>query len=163
MNHLETEAVIEIPRGSRNKYEYDHKRHILRLDRVLYSAVQYPTDYGFIPDTLEPDGDPIDVLVLTYEPTFPGCHVDIRIIGVLAMSDDKGEDNKLLAVPMGEPRLNRLTTIEDLDPHWLREVENFFGTYKLLEDKSVDLRGWLGPDEAESILCAARERFVGSH
>src|SRR5947209_5477681 len=98
------DVFIEIPQGSRNKYEYDHVSHAIRLDRVLHSSVHYPSDYGFIPDTLSEDGDPLDVLVLVYEPTFPGCIIPVRPIGVLRMNDDKGYDEKILAVPAGDPR-----------------------------------------------------------
>ena len=100
------DVVIEIPQGSRNKYEYDHKSGAIRLDRVLYSSVHYPTDYGFIPDTLSQDGDPLDVLVLVYEPTFSGCIVPVRPVGVLRMTDDKGYDEKILAVPTGDRRFD---------------------------------------------------------
>src|SRR5579883_3597824 len=117
------EAVIEIPSGSRNKYEYDHQRGIFRLDRVLYSSVHYPTDYGFIPDTLADDGDPLDALVIVQEPTFPGCLIPARPIGMLDMYDDKGEDEKVLAVPLGDPRFDGVTTLDDVSPHLLLEIE----------------------------------------
>src|SRR6266704_2363670 len=122
----EFEVIIEIPQGSRNKYESDHDEHVIRLDRVLHSSVHYPTDYGFIPGTLSKDGDPLDVLVLTMEPTFPGCHLTARPIGVLRMIDDKGEDEKILAVPCGEPRFDDISDLADLSGHWLKEIENFF-------------------------------------
>lgn len=135
------EAVIEIPAGGRNKYEYDPIRCCFRLDRVLYSSVHYPTDYGFIPDTLAEDGDHLDILVIVEEPTFPGCHVPARPIGVLDMLDVNGEDEKILAVPVGDPRFAQVMDIGDLSPHWLREIENFFATYKTLEDKATEMRG----------------------
>src|SRR5579872_3139231 len=127
----EIEVVIEIPQGSRNKYEYDHEQHVIRLDRVLYSSVHYPADYGFMPGTLSKDGDPLDVLVLVFDPTFPGCRVPVRPVGVLHMVDDKGEDEKILAVPTVDPRFGYVHDIADLDEHWLKEIENFFATYKL--------------------------------
>jgi inorganic pyrophosphatase len=152
------EAVIEIPQGSRNKYEYDHKAHVIRLDRVLHSAVHYPADYGFVVDTLSKDGDPLDVLVLVMDPTFPGCHVSARPIGVLRMIDDKGEDEKILAVPVGDPRFEGIEDLPDLPHHWLKEIENFFATYKLLEEKDTELLGWDGAASAHKVIQEARER-----
>lgn len=157
MNTLD--VIIEIPAGSRNKYEYDHASHVIRLDRVLHSSVHYPTDYGFIPDTLSKDGDPLDVLVVVLDPTFPGCHVPARPIGLLRMHDEKGEDEKVLAVPVGDPRFEEITSLEDLPAHWLREIENFFATYKLLEDKETDLYGWEGIDSALTTIEESRHRY----
>src|SRR5918912_4329907 len=142
------EVVVEIPRGSRNKYELDRERGVLMLDRVLYSSVHYPTDYGFVVDTLAEDGDALDALVVVNEPTFPGCHIIARAIGVLDMRDEQGADQKILAVPLGDPRFESIHDLHDLDPHWLREIENFFGTYKALEHKSTDVVGWQGVDAA---------------
>jgi len=150
------EVVVEIPRGSRNKYEYDHERHAITLDRVLYSSVHYPTDYGFVPETRAADGDPLDVLVIVEEPTFPGCHVLIRPIGVLLMRDEAGIDEKILGVPMADPRFEGIRKLEDLGPHWLREIENFFNTYKLLEDKMTEVEGWRDVDEAHRVLLQYR-------
>ncbi len=152
------EAVIEIPAGARNKYEYDAERRVFRLDRVLYSSVHYPTDYGFIPNTLAEDGDHLDILVIVGEPTFPGCHVPARPIGVLDMMDVNGEDQKILAVPVGDPRFAEVRDIDDLSPHWLREIENFFATYKTLEDVATTMRGWDHRDRALQIIseCTAR-------
>jgi inorganic pyrophosphatase len=153
------DVVIEIPQGSRNKYEYDHARHVIRLDRVLHSSVHYPTDYGFIPDTLANDGDPLDVLVVVLNPTFPGCHVPARPIGVLRMHDEKGEDEKILAVPVGDPRFEEVDDLDDLPGHWLREIETFFATYKLLEDKFTELDGWDTKEAALKVIDQASERF----
>jgi inorganic pyrophosphatase len=153
------EVIIEIPQGSRNKYEYDHSTNAIRLDRVLHSSVHYPTDYGFIPHTLSEDGDPIDVLVLVYEPTFPGCHLFARPIGVLHMVDDKGPDEKILAVPVGDPRFDDIFDLSDLHNHWLKEIENFFATYKLLEEKDTDLLGWDNAACAEEYIDRARRRY----
>lgn len=153
------EVIIEIPQGSRNKYEYDHTTHAIRLDRVLHSSVHYPTDYGFIPNTLSEDGDPIDVLVLVYEPTFPGCHLPARPIGVLHMVDDKGPDEKILAVPVGDPRFDDIFDLSDLHNHWLKEIENFFATYKLLEEKDTDLLGWDNAACAAEYIDRARRRY----
>jgi inorganic pyrophosphatase len=153
------EVVVEIPSGSRNKYEFDHQRGVFVLDRVLYSSVHYPTDYGFIPDTLAEDGDPLDVLVVVHEPTFPGCHVETRPIGILDMRDEKGPDQKVLAVPTHDPRFASTRTIQDIEPHWLLEIENFFQTYKVLEDKRTEVIGWDGVEAAERVIRDCQERF----
>lgn len=146
------EAVVEIPRGSRNKYELDPETGAVRLDRVLFSSVHYPTDYGFIPGTHAADGDPLDVLIIVEEPTFPGCRVEVRPIGVLLMRDEKGIDEKILGVPVADPRFEGILDIADLQPHWLVEIENFFDTYKLLEGKETHVEGWRGADEARQVL-----------
>jgi inorganic pyrophosphatase len=154
------EVVVEIPRGSRNKYEMDHDRHVVKLDRRLFSATVYPTDYGFVPDTLAEDGDPLDVLVLLDEPTFPGCYVDVRAIGVFWMTDDKGPDAKLICVPYGDPRFGHLRGIEDLDEFVMREIEHFFDIYKQIEPgKMAETRGFAGPTEAYAELEASRQRY----
>jgi inorganic pyrophosphatase len=149
------EVTIEIPSGSRNKYEYDHARHRYVLDRVLYSSVHYPCDYGFIEGSLADDGDPLDVLVIISEPTFPGCVVRARPVGVLDMKDDKGHDYKILAVAHDDPRWERYASLDDVSPHRLREIENFFDTYKALEGRKTDVSGWLSVDEAWRIIDAA--------
>ena len=146
------EVVVEIPSGSRNKYEYDHLRHRFVLDRVLYSSVHYPCDYGFIEGSLAEDGDPLDVLVVISEPTFPGCVVRARPVGVLDMADEKGHDHKILAVAHDDPRWEQTRSLEDLSPHRMREIENFFQTYKTLEKRPTDVRGWLGTDDAWKII-----------
>lgn len=151
------EVFVEIPRGSRNKYEIDKERGVLVLDRVLYSSVHYPTDYGFVIDTLAEDGDALDALVVVDEPTFPGCHVIARPIGVLDMQDEKGPDQKILAVPIGDPRFSSIRNLSDIDQHWLREIENFFQTYKALEDKWTDVVGWEDATAAARVIVAARE------
>lgn len=153
------EVFVEIPRGSRNKYEYDKERQIFKLDRVLYSSVHYPTDYGYIADTLSLDGDPLDALVVVDNPTFPGCVVDGRPIGVLEMSDEQGQDEKILTVPSKDPRYRHIQKLEDLGPHWLREIENFFATYKALEDKWTELVGWKDADVAWQIIEEAESRY----
>ncbi len=153
------EAVIEIPRGARNKYEYDDERGIIRLDRVLYSSVHYPTDYGFIPETLAEDGDHLDILVIVEEATFPGCYVPIRPIGVLNMLDVNGEDQKILAVPTGDPRFELVKDINDISPHWLREIENFFNTYKTLEMVQTVVRGWDHADTALKVIADCRQHY----
>jgi len=149
------EVIVEIPSGSRNKYEYDHGRHRFVLDRILYSSVHYPCDYGFIEGSLADDGDPLDVLVVISEPTFPGCVVRARPVGVLDMTDDKGHDYKILAVAHDDPRWDETYELSDLSPHRLREIENFFRIYKELEGRETDVSGWLGVDEAWPIIDAA--------
>jgi len=155
--------MVEIPRGSRNKYEFDKERGVLVLDRVLYSSVHYPTDYGFVTGTLALDGDALDALVVVDEPTFPGCHIVARPIGLLDMRDEKGPDNKILAVPTGDPRFSRIHDLNDIDPHWLREIENFFQTYKALEDKWTEVVGWEDAAAAARVIDDARKLFARGH
>ena len=149
------EVTVEIPSGSRNKYEYDHQRHRFVLDRVLFSSVHYPCDYGFLEGSLADDGDPLDVLVLISEPTFPGCVVRARPVGVLDMTDDKGHDYKILAVAHDDPRHEQVADLTDVSPHLLREIENFFSIYKELEGRDTEVRGWLDVSEARRIIDAA--------
>ena len=146
------EIVVEIPRGSRNKYEFDETAEVFRLDRVLSSAVFYNFDYGFIEGTRADDGDHTDALLVIDEPTFPGCHVWARPVGVLEMRDDKGADYKVLCVAEGDPNQAHVEVLEDMRPHRLVEIEHFFETYKLLEDKTVEVRGWRSRDRAREIL-----------
>ena len=157
------DVFVEIPQGSRNKYEYDKARRVFVLDRVLYSSVHYPTDYGFIPETLGNDGDPLDALVIVTEPTFPGCLIHARPVGLLDMYDDKGDDEKVLAVPIGDPRFDSVHTLEDLSPHWLREIENFFQTYKTLEDKIAEVRAWRDTAAAWTLIEEYRAAYVRAH
>ena len=149
------DVFIEIPRGSRNKYEYDDERRVIRLDRVLYSSVHYPTDYGFIPHTLAPDGDHLDALVVVEEPTFPGCLVPARPIGTLDMRDEYGLDNKILTVPVGDPRFAAIRDIGELAEHWLREIETFFATYKMLQGLETQVLGWGNAKEAWEVIKAS--------
>jgi inorganic pyrophosphatase len=152
------EVVIEIPAGSRNKYEYDHRLGRFVLDRVLFSSVHYPADYGFLEHSLAEDGDPLDVLVVISEPTFPGCVVRARPVGVLDMADDKGHDHKILAVAHDDPRWDEVEELDGLSPHLLLEIENFFRTYKTLERRDTDVRGWLSRSEAWRIVAEALAR-----
>jgi inorganic pyrophosphatase len=152
-------AVIEIPSGSRNKYELDKATGLLRLDRVLYSAVHYPGDYGFIPRTLHEDGDPLDVLVLVKEQTFSGCLIDVRPIGVLKMLDKGEPDDKILALPRHDPYHDEWFDIADLPSHQLKEVEHFFASYKDLEGKRVSIGGWGNSVEALQIVRESIERY----
>ena len=155
------EVIVEIPRGSRNKYEMDHERHIIKLDRRLFSATVYPADYGFVPHTLAEDGDPLDVLVLLDEPTFPGCYIDVRAIGVFWMRDDKGPDAKLICVPADDPRFTALQEVSDLDEFTTAEIEHFFDIYTQLEpDKMAETAGFGGAVDAYEELEASRERYV---
>ncbi len=146
------EVVVEIPRGSRNKYEFDESVGVFRLDRVLSSAVFYNFDYGFIEGTRADDGDHTDAVLIIDEPTFTGCHVWARPVGVLEMRDDKGEDFKILCVAEADPHQEHVTKIEQMRPHRLVEIEHFFNTYKLLEDKQVDVVGWRDGGRAREIL-----------
>jgi inorganic pyrophosphatase len=155
------EALIEIPRGSRNKYEFDDDLGRIKLDRVLHSSVHYPTDYGIIPETLAPYGDHLDILVIIHEPTFPGCVVDARVIGGLDMVDEKGSDFKVLALPDKDPRFDGIDSLDDLPQHWLREIETFFDTYKLLEPKQTEILGWHSVDESWEKIEQAREAYRG--
>ena len=157
------EAIIEIPRGSRNKYEYDHERGFFRLDRVLYSSVHYPTDYGFIEGTLAGDGDPLDVLVIVEEPTFTGCHMRARPIGTLEMYDEAGSDEKILAVPMDDPRFGDITALDQLHEHWRLEIAAFFRTYKELQGVTTEVRGWLDTAEAWRVIEESQQRFLDHH
>ncbi len=157
---MEFEVVVEIPRGSRNKYEMDHESGKIWLDRRLFTAMAYPCDYGFIEGTLGEDTDPLDVLVLLDDPTFPGCRVMSRAVGVFWMRDDKGPDAKVLAVPARDPRFESMHDLEDLPPFLLQEIRHFFEAYKELEpDKFTEVRGWEGRAAAEAEILEARARF----
>lgn len=152
------EAVIEIPRGSRNKYEYDERAGVFRLDRVLSSAVFYNFDYGFVTGTRAEDGDHTDALLLIDEPTFPGCYVWARPVGGLEMRDENGPDFKVLCVAVGDPHQAHVRRLRQVRPHRLVEIEHFFQTYKLLEDKTVEVVGWHDLDRARELLRADRAR-----
>lgn len=153
-------AFIEVPKGCQNKYEIDPQLGVLRLDRVLYSPMHYPGEYGYIPQTLAGDGDPLDILVLSSVPTFPGCHVPARIVGSLAMVDDKGEDMKILAVVAVDPRFAEVQDISDVPEHTRREVEHFFRVYKDLENKKAEILGWKNRQDALAEVSAARRAYA---
>ncbi len=158
---MDVEAIVEIPRGSRNKYEMDHETGAIWLDRMLFTATQYPADYGFIPHTLAEDGDPLDVLVLLDEPTFPGCHIRVRPVGVFWMADEAGPDAKVLCVPANDPRSSRIRDLADLPEFLLAEIEHFFVVYKDVEPgKSVETRGWEGAEAANAAVEAARRLYA---
>ncbi len=152
-------VLIEIPKGSRNKYEYDKERKVIKFDRMLFSAVHYPSDYGYIPDTLAQDGDPLDALVLVWEPTFPGCLIDCRPVGLFKMWDEKGPDEKILCVPLYDPLWNHINGLADVPPHLLKEIEHFFKVYKELEEKKVGVEGWEGRDAAIRIIRESHDRL----
>ena len=151
--------VIEIPKGSKNKYELDKETGLLRLDRVLYSSVHYPADYGFIPRTYCDDGDPLDALVLGQEPVYPLTIVEARAIGVMRMRDEKGIDDKIVAVSVHDPAFADYTDKDQLPPHVLRQVRRFFEDYKALEHKQVIVEDLLGPAEALRIIGDALELY----
>jgi inorganic pyrophosphatase len=154
------DVVIEVPRGSRNKYEMDHERGQIRLDRTLFTSMTYPADYGYVPGTLAEDGDPLDVLVLVDQPTFPGCVIHVRTVAVFWMQDEHGPDAKLLAVPSDDPRQTAIADLADVPPHLLSEIEHFFDAYKDLEPgKSSHVDGWQGHGEAYDVLAASWRRF----
>ena len=154
------EIVVEIPRGSRNKYEFDEANGVYRLDRVLSSAVFYNFDYGFIEGTRAGDGDHTDALLFIDEPTFPGCHVYGRAIGGLEMRDDKGEDFKVLCVALADPLYAHMTELEQVSPNRLREIVQFFETYKVLEEKEVEVIGWRDREAAQEVLRVDRDRWL---
>ena len=156
-------ALIEIPSGSRNKYELDKGSGLLRLDRVLYSAVHYPGDYGFIPRTLHEDGDPVDVLVRINEPTFPGCQIDVRPIGALRMLDRGEPDDKVLSVPCHDPFHQDFNDLRDIPQHYLKEVEHFFHIYKDLEGKRVTIVGWQKSEVAMQVIRRSIDRYADTY
>jgi inorganic pyrophosphatase len=155
-------AVVEVPLGGVNKYEYDKKLHVFRLDRTLYSPVHYPGDYGFIPSTLASDGDPLDVLVLVDNASFPGCVMEVRPVGVLEMLDQGVRDEKVLAVVSNDPRYTEVSSYTDIYTHILREVEHFFSIYKDLEGKRTKTIAWHDQQEARRVILDSRERFRGA-
>ena len=153
------EVVVEIPRGSRNKYEWDEEARVFRLDRVLSSAVYYNFDYGFVESTRALDGDHTDALLLIDEPTFTGCHVWARPVGGLEMRDDMGIDFKVLCVALGDPTYSHFERSDQVSPHSLREIEHFFQTSKMLEDKRVEVYGWRDVERARELLIEDRGRY----
>ena len=153
------EIVVEIPRGSRNKYEYDEELGVIALDRTLYSAVHFPTDYGYVPGTRGPDSDAVDVMVMVEESVFPGCLVRVRLLGVLTIQKTNGDpESKLLAVPVNEPRFAEVRDIDDVPRHLCEEIEHFFEVYKELEGSEIKSLGWEGAERAERVLEEVVER-----
>jgi len=153
-------CIVEIPKGSRNKYEYDGAKGSFKLDRMLFSSMHYPSDYGFIKDTLAEDGDPLDALVLVTEPTFPGCLIESKPIGLFKMRDEKGIDHKILCVPVGDPLWNHIDSLKDVPPHLLIEIEHFFDVYKELERKKTAVEGWEDAESALKVIRRAQELFA---
>ena len=157
-------TIVEIPRGSRNKYEYQEAMGIIKLDRLLYSSLHYPGDYGIIPQTLAEDGDPLDVLIMVTQPTFPGCVVEVRPLGIFRMLDRDQADDKVLAVPASDPLYNEYRELNDVPPHFLKEVAHFFTVYKDLEGVRVKPIGWAPRPEAleaiEHAMAFYRREFV---
>ena len=145
-------AVVEVPLGSSNKYEYDFEHGVFRLDRVLYSPMHYPGEYGFVPGTLAKDGDPLDILVLSTQPTHPGTVIRARPVAFLEMEDGHEEDQKVLAVPVDDPRYDRVEVLDDVAPHRLREIEHFFAIYKELESKEVRIGSWRGLEDTHRLI-----------
>jgi inorganic pyrophosphatase len=154
------EVFVEIPKGSRNKYEWDHHTRRFMLDRMLFSAVHYPGDYGFVLDTFGGDDDPLDAMVILSEPTFPGCTIAARVVGIFYMTDDKGRDSKILCVPDSDPRWSHVRELEDVPKHLLDEIEHFFSIYKDLERKKVDVDGFGSREQALAEVRTDRERFA---
>lgn len=160
MEQMTFDVIVEIPAGSRNKYEVDHATGRIRLDRMLFTSTRYPLDYGFVEDTLALDGDPIDALVMLDEPTFPGCVVRCRVIGMFRMTDEAGGDDKLLCVPAGDVRKEHLRDIHHVAEFDRLEIQHFFEVYKDLEPgKSVEGATWVGRVEAEKEIRASYERY----
>jgi inorganic pyrophosphatase len=158
---VQFDVTVEIPKGQRNKYELDHATGRIRLDRMLFTSTRYPADYGYIEETLGMDGDPLDALVLLEEPTFPGCLITCRAIGMFRMTDEKGGDDKVLTVPATDPRVAHLQDINDVSEFDRLEIQHFFETYKDLEPgKSVEGAEWVGRAEAEAEIEASRQRAL---
>jgi inorganic pyrophosphatase len=160
----ELNCVVEIPKGSRNKYEYDPELGGVKLDRFISASVVYPTDYGFVPETLAPDGDPLDVLVCVSEPTFPGCIVPSKVVGLFKMADEKGDDDHVVCVPCSDPGWNIFEDVDDLPRQLRAEIAHFFEVYKDLDqDRHSDVRGWGDRAAALQTIEEARRRFLEGH
>lgn len=153
------DVFVEVPMGSRNKYEFDKEAGRFRLDRMLFSAVRYPGDYGYLPETLAEDGDALDAMVILGEPTFPGCLITARVVGVMHMTDEKGPDAKILTVPQSDPRWRHIHVLDDVPQHLLDEIEHFFSIYKDLEKKKVTVDGWSGREDALAEVEGSRKRY----
>ena len=158
MGESDLVCVVEIPKGGRNKYEYDPALDGIKFDRLLVSAATYPTDYGYLRGTLAPDGDPLDALVCLYEPTFPGCLIPVKPLGMFKMHDEKGRDDKIICVPLHDPYWNTHERLEDLPLPLRQEIEQFFSIYKDLEGKLVRVEGWGAVEEAVGEIAEARAR-----
>ncbi len=153
-------CIVEIPKGSRNKYEYDPVLRAIKLDRFVSASVVYPTDYGYVPDTLAPDGDPLDVLVCVSEPTFPGCVIATKVVGLFRMADEKGPDDHVVCVPCNDPGWNSLEDVDDLPRQLRAEIGHFFSVYKDLDpDRHSEVKGWADRDAALETIEKARAAF----
>jgi len=152
-------CLVEIPKGSRNKYEWDEELQAIKLDRFLFASVVYPTDYGFIPETLGEDGDPLDAMVVVTEPTFPGCVIPVKVIALFRMRDDKGVDDKVVCVPEHDPNWRHVERLEDLSETLRDEISHFFSIYKQPEGIAVKVDGWFPRDQALEIIDEAKTRF----
>lgn len=159
MSEFVVDALIEIPLNCQNKYEFDKERGLIRLDRVLFTPMNYPAEYGYIERTLAEDNDPLDILVLASTPTFPGCIVTARIVGCLKMLDSGVEDYKILAVSHKDPRFNHIKDLGDISLHTLKEIEYFFAHYKELQELEVSIIGWESSDSALSILKSCCKKY----
>jgi inorganic pyrophosphatase len=155
-------VIVEIPKGRRSKFEVDKKTGLIRLDRYLYSSSHYPGDYGFIPQTLAEDGDALDVLVMVNEPTFSGCLIEARVVGLFRMKDRGVNDYKILGVPHTDPLFADVKQLDDVPRHYLREVEHFFGTYKQLEGVTTETLGWSPAADGTAEVKAAVDRYLSS-
>ena len=153
-------AVVEIPKGSRNKYEYNMELGVFQLDRVLYSSIHYPEAYGFIPSTLYEDGDPVDVMIVIDQPLQTGIMIEVRPIGILKMQDEKGTDDKIISVAKNDPTYSPVREVRELPKHLLIEIEHFFTSYKELEGKHVKSFGWHGVAEAKRAIVRASKAFA---
>ena len=161
VNDFRLTCIVEIPKGSRNKYEYDPELGAIKLDRFISASVVYPTDYGYVPHTLAPDGDALDVLVCVSEPTFPGCYVLAKAIGLFKMEDEKGPDDHVVCVPIHDPGWNTLDDVDDLPPLLRAEITHFFTVYKDLDtDRHSEVMGWAGRDTAREAIEEARRAFL---
>lgn len=156
-------AIIEIPKGHRSKFELDKATGLFRLDRYLYSSSHYPSDYGFIPQTLAEDGDPLDILVMVNEPTFTGCLIEARVVGLFRMIDRGANDYKVLGVPHRDPLFSSFNDLADVPPHFLKEVHHFFATYKQLEGVAVEPGGWVAAKDAIDEVEQSVKRFRAAH
>jgi inorganic pyrophosphatase len=152
-------VIVEIPKGSRNKYEFDERLGLFKLDRMLFSSVHYPAEYGFVRETLGDDGDPLDALVIAGEPTFTGCAIEAKPLGLFQMRDEKGLDDKILSVPVQDPQWNWMETLDDVPQNLLAEIQHFFSIYKDLEDKGVTVEGWQDRAAAVRVIEAAKRAF----
>jgi inorganic pyrophosphatase len=160
VSEYELTCVVEIPKGSRNKYEYDPELGGIKLDRFISASVVYPTDYGYVPKTLAPDGDPLDVLVCVSEPTFPGCIVVAKAVGLFKMADEKGPDDHVVCVPCEDPGWNHFDDVDDLPAQLRAEIGHFFSVYKDLDpDRHSEVEGWAGRDAAVEAIAQSRQAF----